>query len=44
MTDSDRRPHTVKNRMRATLKAIRAKLRSMMHDPVPNTRGRSLVR
>lgn len=26
---------TVKKRMRATLKAIRAKLRSMMHDPVP---------
>ena len=34
---------TVKNRMRATLKAIRAKLRSMMHDPVPKV-GRWLGR
>ncbi len=37
---------TVKKRMRATLKAIRAKLRSMMHDPVPTvgTWLRSVVR
>ena len=30
---------TVKKRMRATLKAIRAKLRSMMHAPVPTVGG-----
>lgn len=34
---------TAKKRMRATLKAIRAKLRSMMHDPVPEV-GRWLGR